>query len=424
MGDDATRELALSSDLEIITGAADDFGHIVHKVPDLVAFPCCADEVASVMRYGAERGVRVVPRGAGHSVFGQAQCDGGTVCDMSTVNSVAMTDSSTVAAGAGARWGAVLDVCLRHGLTPPVLTDYLELSVGGTLSVGGIGGTAHVYGPQVDHVRELEVVTPVGERVICSPDRDADVFFGVLGGGGGSGIIVRASIPLVAAHERVRVYRVPFPTVGALIVAQTKLAQELWFDYIEGQILRDENGAWRFIAEVGAYHGGDSVVDDRALDGIGAGSGPIETEDMTYLDFCRRMVPGVRLLAATGDWYRPHPWFSVFLPVNAVERYVNDALAGLTPETLGPVPMLLYPLRRGPAPATGLVTPAGEGMFFSFSILRTAATDEAVAISLARNEQLEQAALAVGGTRYGISTMAAFRLALPRQHGRIVRCGW
>jgi cytokinin dehydrogenase len=94
------------------------------------------------------------------------------------------------------------------------------------------------------------------------------------------------------------------------------------------------------------------------------------------------MVPGVRLLAATGDWYRPHPWLSVFLPVDAVEQYVNDALAMLTPETLGPIPMLLYPLRRGPVPPPGLATPAGEETFFMFSILRTASTDGAVAESV------------------------------------------
>ncbi len=38
----------------------------------------------------------------------------------------------------------------------PVLTDFIELSVGGTLSVGGIGGATQHYRLQIDNVLELE----------------------------------------------------------------------------------------------------------------------------------------------------------------------------------------------------------------------------------------------------------------------------
>src|SRR5437588_9356342 len=86
---------------------------------------------------------------------------------------------------------------LEHRLTPPVLTDYLELTVGGTLSAGGIGGTSHRHGPQVDHVRELEVVTGTGEIVTCSPASNTAVFSGALAGYGQAGIITRATIPLI-----------------------------------------------------------------------------------------------------------------------------------------------------------------------------------------------------------------------------------
>jgi FAD/FMN-containing dehydrogenase len=58
----------------------------------------------------------------------------------------------------------VLDRALPRGLTPPTLTDYQDLSVGGTLSVGGIGGAMFRYGAQVDNVVALEVVTGVGRR--------------------------------------------------------------------------------------------------------------------------------------------------------------------------------------------------------------------------------------------------------------------
>jgi hypothetical protein len=92
--------------------------------------------------------------------------------------------------------------------------------------------------------------------------------------------------------------------------------------------------------------------------------------------------------------------------VDAVERYVNAALAGLTPETLGPIPMLLYPLRRGTIPAPGLMTPGHQDLFFSFSILRTVAADgEVIADTLDHNGRLERAAAATGGCTYGISAI-------------------
>lgn len=41
--------------------------------------------------------------------------------------------------------------------------DFIELSIGGTLSLGGIGSQSFRFGPQVDNVLELQVVTGAGD---------------------------------------------------------------------------------------------------------------------------------------------------------------------------------------------------------------------------------------------------------------------
>jgi FAD/FMN-containing dehydrogenase len=87
-----------------------------------------------------------------------------------------------------------LAVTRSSSLIPPVLPDHLGLSVGGTLSVGGISGTSFRHGAQVDHVTELEVVTGVGDLVRCTPTQAGDVFDAVLAGLGQCGIIVRATL--------------------------------------------------------------------------------------------------------------------------------------------------------------------------------------------------------------------------------------
>jgi cytokinin dehydrogenase len=381
---------------DVLTAAAEDFGHLVHKVPAFVARPSTAGEVADLVRYADGAGLEVRARGAGHAVAGQSQCDG-IVCDVSALDHVFEIGQSSVSVGAGARWSTVLAATLAHGLTPPVLTDYLELSVGGTLSAGGIGGASFIHGPQADHVLELDVVTAGGSVVTCSPTTEPDVFYGVLGKQGRGGIITRAVIPLVPAPERVRRYTVTLPDVYALTGWQTQAMLSGQFGYLEGQIAQDETGNWTYAAEAAAFQEAD-------VPPVASGSGQVEIQELSYLDFCNRMLPGVRLLAGTGDWYRPHPWFSVFLPPGMVTGYVMEALGELLPVTLGPIPMLLYPLQRGPVPAPGLKTP--DGIFYSFTILRTVRDmPMLVNAALGHNALLGMRARLAGANDYSITAL-------------------
>jgi len=76
----------------------------------------------------------------------------------------------------------VLAATLPRGRTPPVLPDYLDLSVGGTLVVGGVGSRTWRQGTVSDTVVELRVVTGRGEQVSCSPTRNPRLFDAVRAG--------------------------------------------------------------------------------------------------------------------------------------------------------------------------------------------------------------------------------------------------
>ena len=95
----------------------------------------------------------------------------------------------------------MLRATLAQGKTPPVLTDYLELSVGGTLIVGGVGGTTSAFGVQSDNVIDMEVVTGEGKKVTCSTSDNAGLFNAVRAGLGQVGVITKATLKLVAAPE-------------------------------------------------------------------------------------------------------------------------------------------------------------------------------------------------------------------------------
>jgi len=149
-----------SVDLELFS---QDFGRIIEESPISVLRPTTPADISlllkSISSSPIQNNVTVAPRGAGHSTYGQAQAPAGIVIDMTRLPSSIQVENTYVDAGGGALWVDVLTETLKHGLTPRTLTDYLYLTVGGTLSNAGIGGQAFKYGPQISNVIELDVVT-------------------------------------------------------------------------------------------------------------------------------------------------------------------------------------------------------------------------------------------------------------------------
>jgi len=212
------------------TAAADDFGHIVERKPTGVLVAASPDDLVATIRWARSRGSRFAARGQGHSTFGRSQVRRGIVADMSRLRRVGPVDGDRVVVEAGAKWSEVLAVTLAHGMSPPVLPDYLELSVGGTLTVGGVGGTSVRLGVQSDHVLELDVVTGDGERVSCSPSRNRELFDAVRAGLGQVAVIVQATIGVGAAPRAVRRFQLFYAGAAALLKDARLLAGADRFD--------------------------------------------------------------------------------------------------------------------------------------------------------------------------------------------------
>ncbi|EHA8591298.1 putative Cytokinin dehydrogenase 5 [Cocos nucifera] len=178
---------------------------------------------------------------------------------------------SYVDAGGEQFWIDVLQETLKYGLAPRSWTDYLYLTVGGTLSNAGVSGQAFLHGPQISNVYELDVITGKGEMVTCSEDHKPDLFFAVLGGLGQFGIITRARIALEPAPQMVRWVRLIYTNFEAFARDQEKLISlddgKEEFNYVEGSILMDHNvgNNWRSsffserdlgrISSLAAHHG-------------------------------------------------------------------------------------------------------------------------------------------------------------------------
>ena len=95
-------------------------------------------------------------------------------------------DARTAWIGAGLKWGAVLQRTQAYGLAP-LLGSSTDVGVVGYTLGGGMGWLARKYGLASDSVRMFELVTADGQVLHVSDTEHPDLFWGLRGGGGGSG---------------------------------------------------------------------------------------------------------------------------------------------------------------------------------------------------------------------------------------------
>ncbi|MBB4933042.1 FAD/FMN-containing dehydrogenase [Lipingzhangella halophila] len=391
--------------------AADDYGHLVRHRPLGVLRAASASDIAAVLRWCAEHGIPAAARGQGHTTYGQAQVEGGMVLDTAALRGVRWESASRVAVQAGARWSDVLRATLRRGRAPRVLTDYLGLSVGGTLSVGGFGGASQHYGAQTDNVAEIEVVTGNGRIATCSPDQDPELFHAALAGLGQCAVITRASVETVPVPPSVRRFALSYPTASALAHDQRRLVADGRFAHVEGLARpAPDGGGWRYVLEAVAMPPARERPDDAALLGdLHDDREQAEIGDLPFLEFADRMAPGIRGLRLTGQWYHPHPWLNLLLPDSAADDVVGTVMAGLTPDAIGPSGVvLLYPMRRAVL-RTPLLRVPDEPVVFLFALLRTATPAPGAPTAeeaLDANRRSYELARERGGVRYPVGSVA------------------
>ncbi|EHR49463.1 FAD/FMN-dependent dehydrogenase [Saccharomonospora marina XMU15] len=389
--------------------AAQDWGHLVQARPRAVVRPAHAADVASIIAFASQRTIPVAARGAGHSPFGQGQAEGGIVLDMTGLARVHPGNGDEITMDAGARWRQVLAATLPTGLTPAVLTDYLDLTVGGTLAVGGIGGASHHHGTQTDIVTALEVVTGNGELLRCSPEVESELFDAVRAGLGQCGIVTRATVRLRPAKQRVRCWTLYYDELGAFLEDQRTVVRDGRFDHVQGQPVADsDSGRWRYRLEAATYFSLPDRPDEEELLGeLCFDRETAESQDLAYSAFLDRMAQGEELLRAEGDWFRPHPWLNLFLPDDEVESVVADTLAQTKGADLGDSGLtLLYPVRRDRL-ATPLLRVPATDLVWLFAILRTGSTyDPCANLRMVElNTALYERVKELGGTLYPASAL-------------------
>lgn len=406
-GDFPTFDGALVTSEAALTEAADDFGHIVYRRPFAVLQPGSVEDVARLIQYARQHGIQVAAQGQRHSTQGQAQVEAGVAIDMRFLAAIQEINSDNALVQAGVKWSTLLQQTVPLGLSPPTVTDFIELSVGGTLSVGGIGGQAFRHGTQADNVLELQVVTGKGQLLTCSATQHRELFNACRAGLGQYGVIVGARVRLVPVPSMVRVYTATYADLRTFMADQERLINEGRFDYVEGSVQAGSAGAWLYQIELAKYFNPSQPPNDLLLTGgLRYLPGTLSSEDKSYYDFANRLELLITLLKESGAWYLPHPWLNLFIPASKAPALIEQILRGTNAANTGEGPLLLYPMQRAVMQAPLFRVP-DESRFFVLSLLRQATppTTAWVEQLIALNRSIYEQVRAVGGTRYPIDSV-------------------
>jgi hypothetical protein len=157
--------------------------------PGLIARCSDTADVVRAVKFARANGLLVAVRSGGHNVAGRGLCDHGIVIDLSAMNGISVDpELHAVRVAAGALLGDVDRETHPHGLAVPVGT-VSKTGIAGLTLGGGFGWLSRKYGLTCDNVLSCEVVTAEGEILTADADTNADLFWGLRGGGGNFGIV-------------------------------------------------------------------------------------------------------------------------------------------------------------------------------------------------------------------------------------------
>lgn len=195
---------------------------MIDRRPACIARCRSVEDVQAAIRFARDNDLPLAVRGGGHNAGGLAVCDGGLVVDLSGLRDVIVDPvAKTARAGGGATWADLDTATAVHGLatTGGAISS---TGIAGLTLGGGLGWLMRSYGLACDNMIGAEVVTADGQVVRASATENADLFWGLRGGGGNFGVVTTFEYklhpvstifggmllyPLARARDVLRLYR-------------------------------------------------------------------------------------------------------------------------------------------------------------------------------------------------------------------------
>jgi FAD/FMN-containing dehydrogenase len=178
---------------------------MIDRRPAAIARCAGVADVIDCVKFARERGIRLSIRSGGHNIAGLSLAEGGLVVDLSHQKGIRLDlEKQTARVQSGVTLGDIDRETTAFGYVVPsgVVS---ETGLAGLTLGGGFGWLTRKFGWTSDNLLSADVVTAEGELVRASEKENADLFWGLRGGGGNFGIVtsfefqMRKVGPIVAA---------------------------------------------------------------------------------------------------------------------------------------------------------------------------------------------------------------------------------
>ena len=172
------------------------FNALVDRRPALIVRCLGSDDVATAFDFARIHELDVAVRGGGHNPAGHCVLEDGLVIDLSAMRQVDVEPDRQIAhADGGATWLDFDSATQVFGLVTPGGVVGSTGVTGLTLG-GGIGHLTAQHGLTCDNIVGAELVSPGGSVVHASSDENAELLWGLRGGGGNFGVVTRLDFRL------------------------------------------------------------------------------------------------------------------------------------------------------------------------------------------------------------------------------------
>jgi FAD/FMN-containing dehydrogenase len=162
---------------------------MMDRRPAAIARCLGAADVIECVRFAREHNLLLCVKGGGHNIAGLAMADGALLLDMSLMRGVWVDNDRRIAhAQAGCLLGDVDRETQLHGLAS-VLGFVSQTGIAGLTLGGGFGYLTRRWGWTTDTVLGMDLITADAKLVHASDEQNADLFWGLRGGGGNFGIV-------------------------------------------------------------------------------------------------------------------------------------------------------------------------------------------------------------------------------------------